>query len=124
MSRRQKTGLAVYVQPNALEPDINWPSSRNRGRNIAVWYEPPTARGTHRMLKIVGVTQDKDGNALAACTVQGFRTASDAFVNELVSDAGGYYEFCSQYNEAHYLVAYKTGAPDVTGSSVNTLTPA
>ena len=77
------------------------------------------------MKKITGTTLDSTGAVLANCTVQGFLTANDQYVGECVSGTQGYYEFYSQYSGAqHYLVAYKAGGTDVTGATVNTLTPA
>ena len=39
------------------------------------------------------------------------------------SDANGYYEFRTAIPaELYYVVAYKAGAPDVAGTTVNTLT--
>ena len=95
------------------------------GEGNAVWWGPiKEESGNGSRGKISGLTLDKDGNPLGSVTIQGFLTASDAFVFEMISDAGGYYDFCTPYRgQAHYLVMYKAGAPDVTGASVNTLMP-
>ena len=81
--------------------------------------------GGAQMKKIIGVTRDSAGSPLGSVTVQAFLTATDAYVRETVSDAGGYYVLCTQFDgQTHYLVAYKTGSPDVAGTTVNTITPA
>ena len=88
------------------------------------WGSIPEEGGGATMKKIIGITKDQDGVALGNCIVQGFLTANDQFLRQLTSDVGGYYELCSEYPSAdHYLVAYKAGAPDVTGATVNTLVP-
>jgi hypothetical protein len=110
--------------PRAPDPEF-WTASRNRSRNAGVWFEAPTGAGNKCMGKIIGITQDKDGNPLGNVIVQGFRTSDDFYVGQVISDAGGYYEFPSQYTaDQHYLVIYKAGSPDVTGASTNTLVPA
>ena len=73
-------------------------------------------------LRIFGVTKDSTGTALGFCTVHLFQTADDREVDEMVSDASGNYEFRSASpSTAYYVVAYKQGAPDVAGTTVNTL---
>ena len=80
--------------------------------------------GSQSALKIRGITRDSSGNPLGSVTVQGFVNATDQYVSQCVSDGGGYYELCTQYaGLAHYLVAYKPGSPDVSGTTVNTLMP-
>ena len=79
--------------------------------------------GGSQQKKIVGVTRDSGGTPLGSCTVQGFLTATDAFVGETTSDSGGYFCLPTQYSGAHYLVAYRGGAPDVAGTTANTLIP-
>lgn len=89
-----------------------------------VWDLPPDEGGGATMKKITGTTKDSAGASLANCVVQGFLTTTDQYVREVVSDTDGYYEFFSEFSGAqHYLVAYKAGAPDVAGTTVNTLTP-
>jgi hypothetical protein len=68
------------------------------------------------------VTKDSAGAALAGCTVQLFQTADDVVVGETVSDGAGAYSFTmARAQGPFYVVAYKAGAPDVAGTSVNTL---
>lgn len=70
---------------------------------------------------ITGVTRDSAGAALGSCTVQMFRTSDDAYMGETTSDGSGNYTLVSPGNFNLYLVAYKAGATDVAGTTVNTL---
>jgi hypothetical protein len=79
------------------------------------------ASGGQQMKKIIGTCRDSTGAALGSCVVQGFRTSDDTYAGQLTCDSGGYFEFCTPYTQAHYLVAYKAGSPDVAGTTVNTL---
>lgn len=73
-------------------------------------------------LRIFGVTKDSTGAALGSCIVDLFRTADDKLMDSVVSDGSGNYEFRSaSLSTAYYVVAYKTGAPDLAGTTVNTL---
>ena len=126
-------------RPAPWADGLLWPNSRmmcgNPGAplcpmgddagNSGRWGPMTEEGGGATMKKIIGTTKDSTGAALGSCIVQGFLTANDQFLREMTSDAAGYYEFCSEYPSAnHYLVAYKAGAPDVTGATVNTLVPA
>jgi hypothetical protein len=71
--------------------------------------------------RLVGVSKDSSGNVLGACTVMAFRTVDKVFVGQTVSDASGNYDFRVPSLDAVFLVMYKAGAPDVAGTSVNTL---
>lgn len=70
---------------------------------------------------ITGVTKDSTGAALASVTVDLFDTAGDVLRATTTSDANGNYLVDGQIDTTYYLVAYKTGAPDVAGTTVNTL---
>jgi hypothetical protein len=73
-------------------------------------------------LRVFGVTKDSTGAALGTCAVDLFRTADDVVMDRTVSDASGNYEFRSaSLSTAYYVVAYRAGAPDVAGTTVNTL---
>lgn len=77
----------------------------------------PTAK-----LQISGVTKDSTGAILAACTVTLFRTVDNVAFETVVSDGSGAYSFSAiGLSETYYVVAYKTGSPDVAGITVNTL---
>lgn len=112
---------------------VLWPNSASYGNNTSWlgagteyprWAPPPDEGGSQSMKKFVGITRDSAGAVLASSVVQGFVTSTDAFVREVTSDAGGWFELCSEnVGVNHYLVAYKAGSPDVAGTTVNTLQP-
>lgn len=79
--------------------------------------------GGSQRKKLIGTTLDSAGNPLGSCLVQGIVTATEVFASQCTSDAGGYFELCTPYTGAHYLVCYKAGSPDVAGTSANTLVP-
>jgi hypothetical protein len=70
---------------------------------------------------ISGFTRDSSGAVLPFCTVTVFRTADGSVAAVGQSDANGYYLLYASSALAHYVVAYKAGAPDVAGTTVNTL---
>jgi hypothetical protein len=113
-----------------------WPLSRMQGYDssgqvFAVSYEFNVWwTGTRSPKRIAGVTKDSTGAALAGATVKAYRTAADVNNGLLadlqegpaaVSDAAGNYEVFVPNADAHYLDAYKAGAPDVAGTTTNTL---
>lgn len=69
---------------------------------------------------ITGVTKDSAGVALGGCTVDLMLTASDTKVDTQTSDGSGNYSFAAT-GGPYYIVAYKKGVPDVSGTSVDTL---
>lgn len=71
---------------------------------------------------VSGVTRDSAGAALGSCDVHLFITRGDLEVGEQVSDASGNYSFSMGGGcETYYVVAYKAGSPDVSGTTVNTI---
>ena len=76
-----------------------------------------------QMLRISGVTKDSAGVILGSCVVELYRTSDDMPLEKVTSDATtGVYQFSSvSLGQAYYVVAYKAGAPDVAGTTVNTL---
>lgn len=70
---------------------------------------------------ITGTTRDASGVALAGVTLDLFTTADDVKVASMISDAAGAFAFDATAAGPYYLVAYKAGAPDVAGTTVNTL---
>lgn len=118
-----------------------WPRTRFCGPDMSMgmltedatvtsrWAIPPQEGGGQTQLKIVGVTKDGNGNPLGSCLIRGYlintSDSDEVFIGEVTSDSGGYYEFISKYpSQNHFLVAYKAGSPDSTGSTVRTLQPA
>jgi hypothetical protein len=70
---------------------------------------------------IIGVTKDNTGAPLGSCVLVLFRTADNSIAALGLSDASGNYVFVASPALTHYLVAYKSGSPDVAGTTVNTL---
>ena len=71
---------------------------------------------------ISGVTRDSTGAPLGGMTVKLYNTNDDKMQEVVTSDANGNYTFSSIVNaDAYYIVEYKTGPPDVRGTSDNTL---
>jgi hypothetical protein len=85
------------------------------------WTDPEITSGTSQRLGFVGVTRDAQGAPLGNCTVRVFRTSDGALVHETVSDANGAFLGCAYDGNAYFLVFYKSGTPDVFGTTVNTL---
>lgn len=73
---------------------------------------------------IKGICKDASSAVVANATVQAFRTSDDLYVGEGVSRNDGSYDcpVATVSGVNHYLVAYKSGSPDITGATVNTLT--
>jgi hypothetical protein len=69
------------------------------------------------------VTRDGTGAALGGVTVQAFKTTTDEFRSEVVSDGAGVFTVYPGLDGPFYLTAYKAGAPDICGTTVNTLVP-
>ena len=95
-----------------------------------VWHgRPEYSSGAVSRYAFTGVTRDAYGSALGAVTVKLFKTVGggnpdlkDAKIDEVVSDASGNFAvYTHHYPDTHYLVTYKTGSPDVQGTTVNTL---
>jgi hypothetical protein len=75
--------------------------------------------------RIKGTCVDSSDVPVASAIVQGFVTATDAYVGEVTANTDGTYELMTEQltSTAHYLVAYKAGSPDIAGTTVNTLLP-
>lgn len=100
---------------------IPWRSPRTQG-TIVPFTRP--ARYT-----VSGVTRTSTGAVLANCTVTLYETESGAVRASTISDANGDYAFdvtgngVDEYGAAltFSVRAYLAGAPDVAGTTVNTL---
>jgi len=90
-------------------------------------FEPFSCDGAGCQFKnrIAGVCLDSSEVPVANAIVQGFVTATDAFVGEVKAGNDGTYQLMTEQltSTAHYLVAYKAGTPDIAGTTVNTLLP-
>jgi hypothetical protein len=81
--------------------------------------------GTQSVNFLKGTCVDASDVAIANATVQGFVTATDAYLGEVQGNTDGTYTLGVQTAKTTpcYLVAYKVGAPDIGGTTVNTLLP-
>ena len=70
-----------------------------------------------------GVTRDSAGSVLASAVVKVFGTKDDLLKAQTTSDGSGNYSVTLGDNQSVYVVAYKAGSPDVSGTSLNTLVP-
>ncbi len=84
-------------------------------------FKPVPTVFAERNYTISGVTKDSTGAALGTCIVKLFFTVSDVFSQQTTSDASGNYSFAVNKTATYYVVSYKAGAPDVAGTTVNTL---
>ncbi len=71
--------------------------------------------------QIVGVSRDNTGAALASCVVKLFRTSNDALAAQTTSDGSGNFTFNNPATGPFYIVCYKAGSPDVSGTGLNTI---
>lgn len=139
MPEYHKWGIVYTRSAQAPFADgVLWPNSRGMGGQLSgsvtndatgcsglfeLWSGYDESGGQQQK-KITGNTLDASGNPLGSCVIQCYLTSTDAFVGQVTSDSGGYYELPSYFSGAtHYLVAYKPGSPDVAGTSVNTIVP-
>jgi hypothetical protein len=74
-----------------------------------------------RNFLVTGVTRDGTGVAVGNCVVRLYNTANDTVAQTTTSDASGNYSFIVDKTQAWYAVSYKIGAPDVFGTTANTL---
>lgn len=97
------------------------------GSEVGHGYEPFSCDGEGTQTKrfIRGVTNDADGNPLSGVIVQGFVTATDAYVGEVQSMTDGTYILGTETaaGTAHYLVAFLAGSPNRAAASDNTILP-
>lgn len=114
-------------------------------RRLATVYEAPTSTaivnpakdlinnhideyaGDNRVLgtsnaRIIGVSRDATGAAIGNCTVNVFKTFNNELVGSTVSDGSGNWTVYPNQSGPYYFVEYKTGSPDVFGTSPNTNT--
>lgn len=90
-------------------------------------FEPYSCDGEGTQSKnfLRGTCVDSTDVAVASATVQAFVTATDAFAGQVEGNVDGTYVLGVEQSKLtpHYLVAYKTGSPDIAGTTVNTLLP-
>jgi hypothetical protein len=90
----------------------------------AVWNnQPEVVSGASGFYGFTGITRDVYGTIIGGATVRCFRTSDGLLVSTVTSDAttGAFMAWTPYYPDPHFLVASKTGSPDVAGTSVQTL---
>jgi len=89
----------------------------------AVAYDrPEIVSGATSRFGFSGVTRDVYGTALGGCDVHLFRTSDSLLVDSAQSDSSGRYTVGTPYYpDAHFIVCYKAGTPNVAGTTDQTL---
>lgn len=72
---------------------------------------------------LIGVTRDGGGTPLGTCRVMLFSSFDLSFLMEMTSDGSGNYTFYVVRGWPFFVNAYKTGAPDVAGTSLMDIAP-
>jgi len=117
----------LWSRPQSMSGDLSggYAQSGQDAANSGRWSPWQRAtRGNGTVKFIMGQCKDGSDVGVSGATVQGFLTATDAYVGETTADSLGNYELGTPYPGAqHYLVAYRAGSPDIAGTTVNTLIP-
>jgi hypothetical protein len=80
------------------------------------------AHGIASRVGFVGRTYDANGNILAGVTCSLFRTSDKLWIMDVVSGADGSFLLQSWYSpDTHFIVFSKAGAPEVYGTTRQTL---
>ena len=82
---------------------------------------PPKPSGANGRFVFNGFSRDASGGVIAGVTVKCMLTATDTKQSEAVSDGNGLFVVSTAEAGGHYLIFYKTGTPDIAGTTVNTL---
>lgn len=91
---------------------------------VPIWYlQTEIVSGASGFFGISGVTRDVYGTVIPGATVRLFRTSDSLLVSTVTSDSvtGAFMAPTPYWPDAHFLVASKSGVPDVTGTTVQTL---
>lgn len=119
----------VVPQANARSPGINFAKaylqhdSEPRPQFLTDAKLGKENDGTLNMI-MVGISRNQTGATLGNCTVMLFRTEDRSFIGETVSDGSGNWSMYVLKGGPFFLVEYKAGSPDLSGTSLNTLVPA
>jgi hypothetical protein len=99
--------------------------TRWTGPNYGTSWEPEFNSARDRFkgsFSISGITKDSTGTPIASCDVELFQTGSEKFLGRTTSDGSGNYSFVVPTNSGNFWVrAYKVGAPDVAGTTINNI---
>jgi hypothetical protein len=91
-----------------------------QGISWASYGEYPQRTGANHPYVISGAVRDAGGNPVIGATVRAFRTVDNVLVTQTISGPGGQYAIGVPDQQQYYLVAYRA-APDIIGTTVNTL---
>lgn len=82
-------------------------------------------KGTQTVFTVTGLATDAVGVPVSGATVKLFRTLDDTVLGQTTSDVNGSYAItlAGATIGSFYLVFYKSGSPDIFGTTVNTLVP-
>lgn len=114
-------------EPNITQPFMPSTFFGDFGSDVGVlsplvWImPPPNPSGGNGRLGFNGFSRDASGGVIAGVTVKCMLTATDTKQSEAVSDANGLFVVSTSEAGGHYLIFYKTGTPDISGTTVNTL---
>lgn len=125
--------MPVYVELDAIAPrsfaSEYWPrtmlSDSGDGATVefgVTWGFFDQAAGSSSRYVFRGITRDQYGSAVGTCSVLLYRTATNVLIDSATSDPLGNFELTTTfYPDTHYIVAHKTGSPDIDGVTPNTL---
>ena len=125
--------MPVYVDLDAIAPGSfaseYWPVNRlsdnGDGATVqrgATWGFFDQAAGATSRYVFRGVTRDQYGSAVGTCSVLLYLTSTNVLIDSATSDPAGNFELATTaYPDTHYIVAHKTGSPDIDGVTPNTL---
>jgi hypothetical protein len=125
--------MPVYVDLDAIAPGSfaseYWPGTRlsDNGDGATVqrgvsWGFFDQAAGSSSRYVFRGVTRDQYGSAVGTCSVLLYLTSTNVLIDSATSDPAGNFELATTaYPDTHYIVAHKTGSPDIDGVTPNTL---
>jgi hypothetical protein len=126
--------LPIFVDLDAVAPasfaSEYWPGAAelfdtSDGPSIEQeirWGYYDQAAGASFRYAFTGVTRDQYGSPVGSCAVKLYRTSDDTLLDSQVSDpSGNFLLSTAYYPDTHYIVAHKSGSPDIDGVTVNTL---
>lgn len=111
-------GKAAGHFRGALATDAGQSRGQSRGQIGTVVYRSP---GVVANTVVSGITRDSSGTPIGPCVVHLFSAGNDMPVQQKSTDASGNFTFEQPGSGPFYIVAYKTGSPDIAGTTVNTL---
>ena len=118
---------ATAIAPGGYRTDY-WPGNGGFGgdlgadvgvmRSVWAWGLERLAHGVSSRVGFVGVSRDQYGAPLGGVTCSLFLTATKAWIMDIVSDTNGAFLLQSFYSpDTHFIVFYKSGSPDVFGTT-------